>query len=194
MGYYMTRRIGFLAASCVAALVLGGDLGLARAQSAPAELQPYVLGVSDVVSISVWKNPELGITTPVRPDGIVSVPLVGEIQAAGKAPSVIRAELAQRFSEYVTAPGVSVVVTEIHSRKVYVMGEVNQSGAFDLFQPMRLIQVLALAGGFTEFAKKDEVVILRGQTRLVVSIKAVSSGRRLEDNILLEPGDTVVVP
>ena len=164
------------------------------AQTDPAQTQAYVLGVSDVVTIAVWKNPELGITVPVRPDGKISVPLVGEVDAAGKAPAAIQEELTQEFARYVTAPGVSVVVTEILSRKVYVMGEVGQSGAYDVFQPTRLMQILALAGGLTEYAKKDEVVILRGETRLVASIKAISSGRSLADNILLEPGDTIVVP
>jgi polysaccharide export outer membrane protein len=146
------------------------------------------------VSIAVWKNPDLSATVPVRPDGIVSAPLVGEVHAAGRTPADVQAELTEKYAAFVTAPGVSVVVTEIHSRKVYVMGEVGKSGEYDVFQPTRLMQILAVAGGLTEYAKKDEVVILRGQRRLVASIKDVSSGRRLEDNILLEPGDTIVVP
>lgn len=186
-----TARSTTVAAALLAAALAGGG---ASAQTGPADTQGYVLGVSDIVTISVWKNEELGIVVPVRPDGRISVPLVGEVDAAGKTPAELQTELTQRFSEYVTAPGVSVVVTEIHSRKVYVLGEVGQPGVYDIFQPTRLMQLLALAGGLTEYAKKDEVVILRGTERLVASIKAVSSGRRLEDNLLLEPGDTVVVP
>ncbi len=189
-----SERSWLLAASCLVGYCLIGGGDAALAQTSPAQIQPYVLGVSDVVSIAVWKNEDLAIEIPVRPDGKVSVPLVGEIDAAGKTPAEIQLELTERFAQFVTAPGVSVVVTEIKSRKVYVMGEVGNSGAYDLFQPLRLMQILALAGGLTEYAKKDEVVILRGHNRLVASIKAVSSGRRLEDNILLEPGDTVVVP
>lgn len=193
----MTRRLQrcwFLVPCLATLLVLALKADSIRAQTSPTQTQVYVLGVSDVVSIAVWKNPELSTTVPVRPDGKVSVPLVGEVDVAGKTPAAFQEELTQKFARFVTAPGVSVVVTEIHSRRVYVMGEVGQSGAYDIFQPTRLMQILALAGGLTEYAKKDEVVILRGQTRLVASIKAISSGRRLADNLLLQPGDTVVVP
>lgn len=171
----------------------------ASAQTQPKDPQAtYVIGVGDVLTVSVWRNQELGAKVPVRPDGRISVPLVGELEVAGRTPERVRTDLVTAFSEFVTAPAVSIVVDEINSRKVFVVGEIAQAGVYDILQPTKLMQVLAMAGGLTEYAKKDQVIVLRDRggrdERLVVSIKAIQSGRQPDDNLVLQPGDTVIVP
>lgn len=159
----------------------------------------YAIGIGDVLEISVWKNPELSVTTPVRPDGRISVPLLGDIQAAGMTPLALRQTLTDGFKEYVTAPGVSVVLKEIHSRKVFVTGEVATPGAYDLQPRTKLMQVIALAGGLTPYAR-GRVVVLRdsrdgkADRRYEIEISSIISGKRPADNIVLLPGDTLFVP
>lgn len=156
----------------------------------------YAIGIGDVVEISVWKNPELSVTVPVRPDGRLSVPLLGDIQAAGMTPLALKDELSLKFREFVTAPSVSVVIKEINSRKVYVSGEVASPGAFDLQPRTKLMQVMSMAGGMTAYAK-GRVVVLRdstdgkGDKRYEIDVSKIISGRRPEDNIILQPGDTL---
>lgn len=166
----------------------------AAANGAP----PFVLGVGDVVRVSVYKSPELDVTVPVRPDGRISVPLLGEEQAAGLTVEQLRQNLTEGYRQYVTAPVVSVSLQEVNSQKIFVSGEVNNPGQFDLKQETRLMQALAMAGGLTPYAKKDRVVILRTtggrQTRIKVDLKAIISGDRPSDNIVLQPGDTIFVP
>ncbi len=159
----------------------------------------YAIGVGDVVEISVWKNPELSVTVPVRPDGRISLPLLGDIQASGMTPLALKDELSLKFREFVTAPSVSVVIKEINSRKVYVTGEVATPGAYDLQPRAKLMQVMAMAGGLTPYAK-GRVVVLRDSTdgkadkRYEIEINTIISGRRPEDNIILQPGDTLIFP
>ena len=159
----------------------------------------YAIGPGDVLEISVWKNPELTSTVPVRPDGRISVPLLGDVQAAGMTPLALKQTLTDGYKEYVTAPGVSVVVKEIHSRKIYVTGEVATPGVYDLQPRAKLMQALALAGGLTPYAK-GRVVVLRdsrdgkGDERFEIEIGSIISGKKAKDNLLLMPGDTLVVP
>lgn len=159
----------------------------------------YAIGIGDVLEISVWKNPELGVTTPVRPDGRISVPLLGDVQASGMTPLALRQTLTDRFKEYITAPGVSVVIKEINSRKVFVTGEVENPGAYDLQPRTKLMQVVAMAGGLTPYAKK-KVIVLRDSRdgkedrRFEVDLGSILSGKRPSDNLVLLPGDTLIVP
>ncbi|HYO16055.1 MAG TPA: polysaccharide biosynthesis/export family protein [Thermoanaerobaculia bacterium] len=159
----------------------------------------YAIGIGDVLEISVWKNPELSVTTPVRPDGRISVPLLGDVQAAGMTPLALRQTLTDGFKEYVTAPGVSVVIKEIHSRRVFVTGEVQTPGAYDLQPRTKLMQVIPLAGGLTPYAR-GRVVVLRdsrdgkADRRYEIEISSIISGKRPADNIVLLPGDTLFVP
>jgi polysaccharide biosynthesis/export protein len=159
----------------------------------------YAIGIGDVLEISVWKNQDLSVTVPVRPDGRISMPLLGDVQAAGMTPLELRQTLADGLKEYVTAPGVSVVVKEVNSQKVFVTGEVAHPGSFDLRPRTKLMQVLALAGGLTPYAK-GRVVLLRdtsdGSTdeRIEVDLKAIISGKHPEGNMILRPGDTLIVP
>jgi len=159
----------------------------------------YAIGPGDVLEISVWKNPDLTSTVPVRPDGRISVPLLGDVQAAGMTPLALKQTLTDGYKEYVTAPGVSVVVKEIHSRQIYVTGEVTKPGVYDLQPRTKLMQALALAGGVTPYAK-GRVVVLRDtrdgkqDRRFEIAIAAIVSGKKPQDNLLLQPGDTLFVP
>ena len=164
----------------------------------------YAIGVGDVIEISVWKSPELSVSVPVRPDGRVSVPLLGDVQAAGMTPLALKEQLAREFKKYVTAPEVSVVIKEINSRKVFVTGEVKTPGAFDLQPRAKLMQILAMAGGLTPYSK-GKVIVLRDnreskdkggnpETRFEIELKTIISGKRPQDNIILQPGDTLVFP
>lgn len=180
------------------ALAVGGASGadvVVRAEDDPPGA--YAIGIGDVVEISVWKNPDLTVTVPVRPDGRLSVPLLGDVQAAGMTPLALKQSLTDGFKEYLTAPGVSVVIKEINSRKVFVTGEVESPGSYDLQPRTRLMQVIAMAGGLTPYAK-GRVVVLRDRDgkdrRLEVKLDGIVSGRKPADNIILAPGDTLVVP
>lgn len=193
-------RVGVSAvlASAVLGLGLPGLAVGSQSATSTSESQPFLIGVSDVISVSVWKYPELSAKIPVAPDGMISLPLVGDVEAAGKKTAQLRAELTHLYEGFVTAPAVSVVVEEIRSRKVYILGEVASSGDYDLLLPTTVMQALALAGGLTDFARKEEVVVLRRKDgkdeRIVINIKGIQNGKGLEDNILLVPGDTVIVP
>lgn len=173
------------------------DEAVVRTEPDPASA--YAIGPGDVLEVSVWKNPELTVTVPVRPDGRISVPLLGDVQAANLTPLALKTALTQGYKEYVTAPGVSVVVKEIHSRKIFVTGEVAHPGAFDLQGRTKLLQALALAGGLTPYAKGRAVVLRDGHEgkedqRFDIELGAIISGKKLQDNLLLMPGDTVFVP
>jgi polysaccharide export outer membrane protein len=188
----------------VAAGVFAGSapLGAQRnvvTRAADEPVDTYAIGIGDVLEISVWKNSDLSATVPVRPDGRISVPLLGDVQAAGMTPLALRQTLTEGYKEYVTAPGVSVVIKEINSQKVFVTGEVAHPGAFDLRPRTKVMQVLALAGGLTAYAK-GRVIVLRdsrdgkGDKRYEVRLDAIVSGKRPGDNLVLQPGDTLVVP
>ncbi|HEY3570328.1 MAG TPA: polysaccharide biosynthesis/export family protein [Thermoanaerobaculia bacterium] len=192
-----------LAISRIAAALLVLLCGAASAQTITRTQQDppnaYLIGIGDVLEVSVWKNPDLSATVPVRPDGRISVPLLGDVQAAGMTPLALKATLTDGYKEYVTAPGVSVVVKEIHSRKIYVTGEVAHPGTYDLEPRGKLMQALALAGGLTPYAK-GRVVLLRDgrdgrqEKRMEVELKSIINGKKPEDNLLLQPGDTLIVP
>jgi polysaccharide export outer membrane protein len=158
----------------------------------------YIIGVGDFLKVSVWKNPDLQAEVPVRPDGRISVPLIGEVHVAGLTPLEVQSLLTESYTSFVTAPSVSVLVTQINSRKVFILGQVQESGAFDILQPTNVMQALAMAGGMTEFARTNKIVVLREvngvKKRWQVNIDAIASGKSPGDNMLLEPGDTIIVP
>jgi polysaccharide export outer membrane protein len=164
----------------------------------PTELATaYQIGPEDVLEISVWKNPELSRTVPVRPDGKVSLPLVNDIQAAGLTPIDLRDQVTSKLSEYIPAPEVSVIVREVHSRKVTVAGAVKLPGRYELKSTMTVLEVIALAQGLTDFASRDRIVILRqnGQKteRIPFNYRKISDAAQ-QDNFLIRPGDIVFVP
>jgi polysaccharide biosynthesis/export protein len=157
----------------------------------------YKIGPEDVLDISVWKSPELSRSVPVRPDGKVSLPLVNDIKAAGLTPDQLRQELTTRLSEFVPAPEVAVIVREVHSAKVAVVGAVRSPGRFELRSPATVLEMIAMAQGFTDFAERDRIVVLRQNGRTPVRIpfrySKVETGTD-QDNFFVESGDIIVVP
>jgi len=161
--------------------------------TAPAPVQ-YRIGIDDVLDISVWNVAELQKTLPVRPDGKISLPLVNDVVAAGLTPMELRDQLTKMISAFVQKPSVSVVVREIHSLKVSVIGQVRTPGRYDLNGPSTVLDGLALAGGFTEFAARRKITILRAGRRMRFDYDAAIANASINSNVLLEPGDIIVVP
>ncbi|HWA96029.1 MAG TPA: polysaccharide biosynthesis/export family protein [Terracidiphilus sp.] len=168
--------------------------------AAPVSTRPqYVIGSGDVLAINVWKEAELTRTVLVRPDGRISLPLIGEVQAAGRTTDQVQAEILNKLSSFISHPQVNVIVQEIKSRTFNVVGKVIKPGEYDLIRPMNVLDGVALAGGFTEFAKKSKIYVLRkgpdGRTiMLPFNYKKVIKGESLNQNVPLKPGDTIVVP
>jgi len=158
----------------------------------------YKIGPQDVVRIDVWKEPDISRTIPVRPDGKVSLPLLNDVQAAGLTAMQLAGSLRESLSKYLTSPQVTVTVTEINSRRVYITGEVTRAGALPLLPNMTVLQALSSAGGFTQFAKLKNIYVLRTedgkQLKHPFNYKEVVKGNLAEQNILLQPGDVIVVP
>lgn len=169
----------------------------ASAKSATQD-KNYIIGPEDVLDIDVWKQPNLSRTVPVRPDGKISLPLLGDIQAAGVTPTELGISIQKMVQKYVSNPQVTVIVTAINSQRIYVLGEVNRPGAEQLFPNMTPLQALSAAGGFTQFAKRDQVYVLRREgskeNRYKFDYKAALRGDPSRQTIILQPGDTIVVP
>jgi polysaccharide biosynthesis/export protein len=156
----------------------------------------YKIGVGDVLHISVWEEPQFTEVAVVRPDGMISLPLVSEVKVAGMTPQSAETTLTARLEKYVHKPRVTVTVQDIRSRMVYITGEVQRPGAYPLIDTMNVVQLVARSGGPTDFAKKNQVYVLRATngTRVHVDYKKVLKGQSQEQNVQLAPGDTVVVP
>jgi polysaccharide export outer membrane protein len=157
----------------------------------------YVIGADDTLHISVWKEPDLTETLPVRPDGKISMPLLNDITAAGLTPLQLRDTITERLKKYIADPRVTVVVTGMNSRRVFATGEVTHTGPMTLLPHMTMLQALAQAG-FTQFANPKAIYLLRNengkQQKLPFNYKEVVKGNHPEQNIELKPGDTIVVP
>ena len=158
----------------------------------------YKIGAQDVVRIDVWKEPEISRTTPVRPDGRISLPLLNDVQAAGLTPTQLASNISEGLKKFITNPQVTVGVNEINSRRVYVTGEVLKPGTFPLQPGMTVLQALTSSGGFTQFAKVKGIYVLRTedgkQVKHEFNYKDVVKGKKPELNILVQPGDVIVVP
>jgi len=168
------------------------------APSAVALPDDYVVGAEDVLGVVFWREAELSGDVTVRPDGRVTLPVIGELQAAGLRPEDLKKQIETAAAKYVTEPNVTVVVRTINSRRVFVTGRVTTPGVHLLKGPLTVMQAIALSGGLTEFADAKNIKVLRivdGKSiTLPFNYKDVVRGRKLEQNILLLPGDTVVVP
>ncbi len=182
------------AAAAAVMLVLGPGNSRAAPAASPAA---YTIGPEDILDVTVWNNTGLSRTVPVRPDVKISLPLLDDVQAAGLTPKQLKADLTRRLARYVAAPEVSVIVREIHSRKVAVVGEVKKPGRYDVGSRASVLDAIALAGGFNDFARRSKMVILRMEgstvTRIPCNYDTVVSKGELE-TFLLQPGDTLVVP
>jgi len=158
----------------------------------------YVIGEEDVLIINVWKEPEISRTVPVRPDGKISLPLINDVQAAGLTPSQLGISITEKLRKYMSDPQVTVIVSQINSRRVYIMGEVSRPGAYPLLPNMTVLQALSSAGGFSQFANLKGIYVLRNedgkQQKFPFNYKDVIKGQRAEQNITLKPGDTIIVP
>lgn len=202
----MPNLISSLVFSFVVGLAAAPDAAQPAPSSQPApaatgpqaELPPdFVIGPEDVLGVVFWREAELSGDVTVRPDGRITLPVIGELVAAGLSPQALQKQIAALAGKYINEPNVAVVVRTIHSRKVYVTGRVADPGTFDLKGPMTVIQAIALAGGLTDYADAKNITILRktgDQPVLRFNYRDVAKGKKLEQNIVLRPGDTVVVP
>jgi polysaccharide export outer membrane protein len=201
--------------------LLAGGAVTASAQSTPANLknsasgvggnssavasrdvvvaEDYMIGSDDVLAINVWKEPDLSRTVPVRPDGKITLPLIGDIIASGNTPKQLQASIEQDLAKYISKPAVTVIVQEPKSHKFNIVGEVQRPGSYLLTSPITVLDAIALAGGFREWAKVKSIYVLRvgangTRTRVAFNYKKVIRGHDNEQNIPLRSGDTVVVP
>ena len=199
-------RSALIAVSCLVVTLLAGVVG---AQDRPTSYAPvvppntavpkgFLIGPEDVLAVHFWRDQEMSGDVTVRPDGMITLPLVGDIRAAGLTPELLKDQIEKAASRLITEPSVTVAVKEINSRKVFITGEVTKPGPYPLSGPRTVMQLIAVAGGLNEYADKDNIVVLRTLNGQQKSYKFrysdVSKGRGLEQNIELQPGDTVVVP
>jgi polysaccharide export outer membrane protein len=158
----------------------------------------YVIGADDVLGVVFWREADLSGDVTVRPDGRITLPVLGEMVAAGMKPADLQARIQTMATKYINDPNVAVVVRTIHSRKVFVTGRVTNPGTYDLKTAMTVLQGIAVAGGLTEYADAKNITVLRkeeGRTQVLkFNYRDVSKGKNLEQNVNLHPGDTIVVP
>jgi polysaccharide export outer membrane protein len=197
--------------AAMATLLLSGGLALAQG-AAPAQAAAvgtndaavssvagadYVIGPEDVLHVAVWKESDLTATLPVRPDGKISLPLLNDVQAAGLTPMQLADSLTEKLKKYVASPRVTVVVTAINSKRIYLVGEVGHTGATPMLPNMTVLQALSSAG-LTQFANTKKIYVMRVQNgkqiKLPVNYRKLVKGEMMEQNYPLQPGDTIVVP
>ena len=178
------------------ALLLGGCAHEQAAGPVATAEEPYRIGKEDVLDVSVWRDADLSRTLPVRPDGFITLPMVGEVQAEGRTTVELEQEIARRLQKYIQSPRVTVMVREVNSARVYVTGEVQKPGAFPLRGQVTVLQALAMAGGLTEFADRNGMMVIRANNgpRINVRYSDLVERRTQGSDFPLQPGDTVVVP
>ena len=192
-----------LALACVPVLAQGdGKNSNASPSKNPPQQLPqvspsYVIGADDTLLVSVWKEPDLTNSLPVRADGMISMPLLNDVQAAGLTPMQLAASITEKLKKFIADPHVTVVVTAMNSQKIYVTGEVTHGGSMPLTPGMTVLQALA-SSGFTQFANTGKIYVLRhengSEKKYPVNYKKLLKGEASAQNILLKPGDTIVVP
>jgi polysaccharide export outer membrane protein len=196
-------------AGCLSLLCMGGfsrtGLGPAMAQDQPSRSSDsatrgddYLIGAGDVLEILVWREPDLSRTVTVRPDGKISLPLVDDVQASGGTLLQLKKRLTETLSGFVEQPSVYVMLQENSSKKIYMVGKINSPGEYPLEKDMTVLQAIARAGGFAEWADKDAIIIVRktqtGQVRIKFDYDRVVSGKDVKQNIFLNPDDVIVIP
>lgn len=170
------------------------EAGKPSAADAKTDPKSYIIGPEDVLRVAVWREPELSGDFPVRPDGKISLQLIGELQAAGVTPEQLGKNITEGLSKYMTRPEVSVAVRQVNSKKYFISGEIQRPGSYPLLNPTTVLSALVNAGGFRDFANTKKIVILRGTDRFYFNYKDVIKGKKLEQNIYLENGDQIIVP
>jgi polysaccharide biosynthesis/export protein len=196
-----------LPASLLAQSGSGADSGTSNssaktAPAAPTAAKPhdatFIIGNDDVLAINVWKEPDISRSIPVRSDGKISLPLVGEVQAAGQTPAALEKDIASKLKNYISEPEVTVMVQQVNSQKFNILGQVVRPGAYVIANSPTVLDAIALAGGFRDFAKQKSIYVLRqgpdGETRLPFNYKDVVQGKNMSQNIKLQPRDTIIVP
>jgi polysaccharide export outer membrane protein len=186
-------------------LAVGGASTCLHAQQdtlgAPAKPHDntFIIGNDDVLAINVWKEPDISRSIPVRSDGKISLPLVGELQASGQTPEQLEQQIAGKLKSYISEPEVTVIVQQINSQKFNVLGQVNKPGTYPITNSLTALDAIAIAGGFRDFARQKSIYIIRqtpggGQTRLNFNYKDVIKGKNIDQNVKLQARDTIVVP
>lgn len=173
------------------------DDAAAGAQHGSATTPPgasYIISPEDVLDVEVWGNPQLSRTIPVRPDGKITLPLIDDVEAAGLTATDLATAISARLKKFVTDPQVTVIVTTVNSQHIYILGEVNHSGIVPLVPKMTVLQALSSGGGFTVFANPKKIYVLRNGVKHPFNYKDVIKGKNLDENIELQPGDTIIVP
>ena len=192
-------RLGALALTLLLAGCAGRSLSPPPAVPDPMDREIYRIGITDILRINVWRNEDLSVDVPVRPDGKISVPLLDDVQAEGLEPTELKEVLTRELSEYVSAPHVTVIILQMNSRFVSVLGGVNRETRIPLTRNLRVLEAIALAGGFTTFADKDNIRIVRrqpdgGEAEYRFDYDAYRKGKAPGTNIVLMNGDTIIVP
>jgi polysaccharide export outer membrane protein len=178
------------------ALVMSTSFVTPTAAQTPPDADPYVIGVDDVLNVAYWRQEDYSAEVTVRPDGRITLPLIGEVPVIGLTPQAVADAVRTKAADFLQDPVVTVVVTRINSRKVFITGEVTRPGAYALSTPTTVLQLIALAGGLTDFADRGGIVVIRaGATpeTLTINYRQLAKLQKLEQNITLRPGDTVVV-
>jgi polysaccharide export outer membrane protein len=176
-----------------------GNGGVDESAVKPATEDPnYIIGPEDELIVNVWREGDISRSVPVRPDGKISLALLNDVQASGLTPMQLSSEITTRLKKFIADPQVTIIVSKVNSQRIYIVGEVNHAGAFPLVPNMTVLEALSSAGGCSTFAKQTKIYILRvenGQEiRRPFNFKEVLRGQRMAQNILLKPGDTIVVP
>jgi len=159
----------------------------------------FVIGANDVLAINVWKEPDVSRSVPVRSDGKISLPLAGEVQAAGVTPLKLEQDIAGKLQNYISEPEVTVIVQQINSQKFNILGMVNRPGSYSLSNSSTVLDAVAVAGGFRDFAKQKSIYVLRQNpdgthSRVPFNYKDVVKGKNSAQNVKLQPNDTIVIP
>ena len=153
----------------------------------------YVIGAEDVLMLNVWREPDFTRAVVVRPDGKITMPLIGDVVAEGLTPDALGKRIAEALAEFINKPEVTVAVNQVNSKKYFIAGQVNRPGQYPLAVPTRVGDALSAASGFRDFANTKKIVIIRGDQRIKFNWNEYAKGKKLEQNILLENGDTILV-
>jgi polysaccharide export outer membrane protein len=162
--------------------------------SQQVEQDRYLIGPEDILEISVWKNADLSRVVIVRPDGRISLPLIGDVQAAGRTPDELRQDIVKKLQEYQETVVASVIVQEVNSYRIFMLGEIRSPGPYTLKRKTSILQAISHAGGFTEFASKNKIILIREGERIKVSFDNLVKGKSDDSELILRSGDTIFVP
>jgi polysaccharide biosynthesis/export protein len=197
--FLSTVLCGQAASDAKAVSNAGAQAPTSNADAAKPHDSTFVIGNDDVLAINVWKEPDISRSIPVRSDGKISLPLVGEVQAAGSTPLKLEQDIAARLKNYIAEPEVTVIVQQVNSQKFNILGQVNKPGSYPLATSPTVLDAIAVAGGFRDFAKQKAIYVLRQnpdgtQSRMPFNYKDVVKGHNPAQNVKLQPRDTIVVP